>query len=216
MEEDSHQEDVGLVIIFIIGPPGTGKSTMCKLAISELGKLNTISCHHLSVGDYLREICKKKPSCDEEAVDIKFIERHLNTNQVLPPDILIPLLVEKLESDNEQSKLKNVWLIDGFPRSMETALAFEEKIGDPHGVIEVQCSAEMAKERFVKRGREISDDEGRWKTRAQEHLKAIKQIRDHYDSRMEYIDANGPEEEILEPFMKALRKMILKTIPKEI
>ena len=41
------------VVIFVIGGPGTGKGTQCKLLAKDFGMV------HLSIGDILRDIRKK-------------------------------------------------------------------------------------------------------------------------------------------------------------
>lgn len=114
-------------IVFVIGPPGSGKSTLC----SRLCQQNPDSFRHLSVGDYLRKLCETDesgfPSRGHWRISKEEVARHLKESRLLPPDTIIPLIQAKLFEDS--SSPTSGWLIDGFPRDIETALAFEKEVG---------------------------------------------------------------------------------------
>ncbi|KAI0116376.1 P-loop containing nucleoside triphosphate hydrolase protein [Nemania sp. FL0031] len=190
-------------IIFVLGSPGSGKGTLCKLATQKLGSSHH-RYHHLSVGDYLRELSHPGTPSEGKSAEQKIIHDHLRDNKLLPSEVLIPILKRKINSaPNEKSALTTL-LIDGFPRNMETALAFEEKIGKPLKVITLECRRSIAEERYLSRAREKIDDEKRFDKRHNEYVENMKAIRGHYASILVTVPVDGSLEQCLKGFMAVL------------
>lgn len=121
-------------IVFVIGPPGSGKGTLCSRICQQIPG----SFRHLSVGDYLRELCNAAASEAQPGetrgqgdgrLPLDEIATYVQKSKLLPPETIVPLLKEKLLDG--QSSSSPGWLIDGFPRDIETALAFEKEAGGP-------------------------------------------------------------------------------------
>lgn len=121
-------------IIFVIGPPGAGKSNLC----AEICEWFPGGFRHLSVGRYLRELFSNdgeeastaKPcSGDSETgcLPPDEIENYLRENRTLPAETIVPLIKAKLLGSDPSSSA--CWLIEGFPRDVKTALAFEREVG---------------------------------------------------------------------------------------
>uniref|UniRef100_A0A6B2G173 UMP-CMP kinase (Trinotate prediction) n=1 Tax=Myxobolus squamalis TaxID=59785 RepID=A0A6B2G173_MYXSQ len=89
-------------IVFVLGPPGSGKGTQCKLLADKY------KIHHMSAGDLLR---REKDSGSDVG---KGIEIYMKEGEIVPVEITIGLL------EDEMNRLgwSNTFLIDGFPRSM--------------------------------------------------------------------------------------------------
>lgn len=190
-------------IVFVLGLPGSGKGTLCKLVADQ----SDISGHrycHISTGDYLRELCKSEVSDDTLSFDLNRIRKHLRESKLLPSHVLVPVLEHKISSIPKESNATTTWLIDGFPRNMETALVFEEKIGKPVKVIVLECARDVAQHRFLSRGRERSDDEKLFTRRYEEYVENMKAIREHYGSALESICVDGTREESLAEFIRVL------------
>lgn len=128
-------------IVFVIGPPASGKGTLCSRLCQQIPD----SFAHLSVGDYLRELCSAPRSEDPPAEDPQpdgprlqpsaegagrlpreEIAECLQDSRLLPPGTIVPLIKEKLLEG--QSSPGHGWVIDGFPRDIETARAFEKEV----------------------------------------------------------------------------------------
>ena len=101
-----------------MGPAGAGKGTMSDLIIKHY------DIPHISTGDMLRENVKNNTELGQQA------KAYMNTGKLVP-DELINAMVEKrlLEDDCQKG-----YLLDGFPRTLVQAKAFEEmaeRIGKP-------------------------------------------------------------------------------------
>ncbi|KAI2464708.1 P-loop containing nucleoside triphosphate hydrolase protein [Annulohypoxylon bovei var. microspora] len=201
-------------IIFVLGPPGSGKGTLCKLTTN---RLNTSghSYRHLSVGDYLRQLCETGVPCEDESFDFDKIRNHLRESKLLPADVLIPVLEHKIGSILDGNGTAITWLVDGFPRNIETTLAFEEKIGKPVKVVVLECTHDTAQRRFLNRSREKSDDEKRFEKRYGEYVENMQAIREHYKSNIETICVDGTSEEYLGKFISALPPITTDTKSKD-
>lgn len=104
--------------ILIMGPAGAGKGTMSDLIIKEY------DIPHISTGDMLRENVRNNTELGQQAKEF------MNSGKLVP-DELINAMVEKrlLEPDCQKG-----YLLDGFPRTLVQAKAFEEmaeRIGKP-------------------------------------------------------------------------------------
>ncbi|KAF2966164.1 hypothetical protein GQX73_g7413 [Xylaria multiplex] len=189
------------VIICVLGPPGSGKGTVCRSAAEMLHSPGRVY-RHLSVGDYLRDICDPKTPCEVEGVDRDKIRGYLRDNKLLPSDVLIPLLKHKIDSAPKTDT--TVWLIDGFPRNMETTHVFEKEIGKPEMVIILDCDREVAERRYLMRGRETMDDKERFSKRYDGYTNNAEAIRKHYEDIAVFISANGSKDTCLSQFLVTL------------
>ncbi|KAI0403483.1 P-loop containing nucleoside triphosphate hydrolase protein [Xylaria palmicola] len=193
-------------VVFVLGPPGSGKGTLCKEAVKRLGTPDRL-LFHLSVGDYLRQISRQQASDEVESSHHGIVRQYLRDTKLLPASELIPLLKHKMDKTPMEARANAIWLIDGFPRNMETALAFEEKMGKPASVIVLCCSPDTAAARFLKRGREAADDKKRFDKRYGEYEEYRDAICEHYENIKHVVDAEeGGLEDSLRGFLEALRK----------
>jgi adenylate kinase len=97
------------VILIFLGPPGAGKGTQAKLLSQRMGFL------HLSTGDLLREAVKNQTPLGKKAKE--FMDR----GELVPDELIVQLIEETMPKDG------NV-ILDGFPRTVNQALALEEML----------------------------------------------------------------------------------------
>ena len=125
--------------ILIMGPAGAGKGTMSDLIIKEF------ALPHISTGDMLRENVRNSTELGLQAKEF------MNTGRLVP-DELINAMVEKrlLEPDCQKG-----YLLDGFPRTLVQAKAFEEmaeRIGKPvESVLALEVSFDTLVDRITGR-----------------------------------------------------------------
>lgn len=96
--------------LIFLGAPGAGKGTYAF-------KLKTLkNLAHISTGEILRE------SFDHPEHG-SMIKEIMSTGKLIPDDVIISLLSERLKKDDCQ----NGFILDGFPRTLKQAEALEEK-----------------------------------------------------------------------------------------
>ncbi|GAB7359412.1 hypothetical protein MBLNU230_g6061t1 [Neophaeotheca triangularis] len=127
-------------VVFVLGGPGAGKGTQCSNLVRDYG------FRHLSAGDLLRAEQDRPGS---EFGDM--IRTYIKEGQIVPMEVTIQLL-ENAMNDTIKESGERKFLIDGFPRKMDQAVAFEEKVVPCRFVLFFDCSEETMKERLLKRG----------------------------------------------------------------
>ena len=95
--------------IILFGAPGVGKGTQAKILSSKL------NIPHISTGDILRLAVKEKTPLGLKA------QQAMNKGELVSDDIMIGIIKDTLE----QSRCKNGFILDGFPRTINQA----EEIG---------------------------------------------------------------------------------------
>lgn len=83
---------------------------------------------------------------DDEAVD-KLIREVSNAGHLVSDEVVLTLLKKAIENSDS-----TLFLLDGYPRVLEQARAFESKIGAPDVVVSIDISDETMTERLLKRG----------------------------------------------------------------
>ncbi|XP_060977579.1 adenylate kinase isoenzyme 5 isoform X2 [Dama dama] len=125
-------------IIFIIGGPGSGKGTQCGKLVEKYGFT------HLSTGELLRN------ELSSESERSKLIRGIMERGELVPSGIILELLKEAMVASLSSTK---GFLIDGYPREVKQGEEFGRRIGDPHLVICMDCSADTMTNRLLQRSR---------------------------------------------------------------
>ncbi|MBU2541872.1 MAG: adenylate kinase [Candidatus Omnitrophica bacterium] len=132
--------------IILLGSPGAGKGTQAVL----LSKKFNIP--HISTGDLLRQAVRNETSLGKEAKS--YIDRG-----VLVPDNLVTLLVEnKLEAIDAGKG----FILDGFPRNIQQAIAVDAILKKLSTVIDWVIYLKASEETIIQRlsGRRVCKDCG--------------------------------------------------------
>uniref|UniRef100_A0A8C9QPS5 Adenylate kinase 4, mitochondrial n=1 Tax=Spermophilus dauricus TaxID=99837 RepID=A0A8C9QPS5_SPEDA len=116
----------------ILGPPGSGKGTVCQRIAQNFG------LQHLSSGHFLRENLKANTVGEMARQD-------LEKGLLVPDHVTTRLMVSELELRSGQH-----WLLDGFPRTIVQAEA-PDKICDLDLVISLNIPFETLKDRLSRR-----------------------------------------------------------------
>lgn len=96
--------------IIFIAPPAAGKGTQSKLLC------DAYHIPHISTGDLLREASKTE---NERG---KLIKEKMEQGAFVSDDIILELIEERLK----EKDCDNGYILDGFPRNIEQAIAYEE------------------------------------------------------------------------------------------
>lgn len=97
-------------IIILLGPPGCGKGTQAQILKQEL------NIPHISTGDILRAEVSK-----QSEIGIKAKE-YMHNGQLVPEEIMIEMVITKLKSRD----CAGGYILDGFPRTVNQALALDK------------------------------------------------------------------------------------------
>ena len=124
-----------MISIILIAPPAAGKGTQSDLLVEKYGFV------HISTGDMLREVAKH----DE------IIREKLNSGNLIDDDVVFSLLKERLLADD----CKRGFILDGFPRTVNQAIRYDEMIDElgitSNVVIFLDVDREIALKRIVGR-----------------------------------------------------------------
>eukprot|EP01029_Cantina_marsupialis_P030038 TRINITY_DN791_c0_g2_i2.p1 TRINITY_DN791_c0_g2~~TRINITY_DN791_c0_g2_i2.p1 ORF type:complete len:793 (+),score=349.14 TRINITY_DN791_c0_g2_i2:187-2565(+) len=123
-------------IVFVLGGPGSGKGTQCARIIERF-----TGWVHLSAGDQLRAAIRQGSSHG------KAIQKHIEEGSLVPVEVTLALL-QKAMTASGRSK----FLIDGFPRAIDQAEAFEKGVGPCYSVLFFDCTEEEMRKRLLQRG----------------------------------------------------------------
>lgn len=96
--------------IILLGPPGAGKGTQAEILSTKLN-LNTIS-----TGVMLRTAIREKTNLGEIAA------KYINDGKLVPDDVVVGIVKERLT----QPDCENGFILDGFPRTTQQAVALSE------------------------------------------------------------------------------------------
>ena len=97
------------IVHFILGGPGSGKSTNCKRIAEAQGFV------HISVGQLRRQEAAKPTSKYGEAIN-----KCLDYGDIIDADVAIQMLQEEMTRQMERPDWANkTFLIDGFPRNAD-------------------------------------------------------------------------------------------------
>ena len=128
-------------VVFVLGGPGTGKGTMCKLAEDQLGWT------HFSMGDLLRD------ELETGGPNAAVIEAHIAAGQLVPNTITVALLQSAMETTTRSTGKTN-FLLDGFPRSLDNLQAWRNLFGDElPTMLYFDCPFEVLEARILGRAK---------------------------------------------------------------
>jgi adenylate kinase len=122
--------------VLVLGPPGSGKATQCKLIADYYG-LTVISTREL-----LRREINSKTELGLKA------KEYMEKGDQVPDDIIVQLVAERMEEPHVRH---NGWVMDGFPRTSQQADALALKGMVPTSVLVLDVTDEMAEHRATGR-----------------------------------------------------------------
>ncbi|KAF2683258.1 UMP-CMP kinase-like protein [Lentithecium fluviatile CBS 122367] len=158
-----------VTVIFVLGGPGAGKGTQCAYLVSDYG------FKHLSAGDLLREEQDRPGSEFGE-----MIKTYIREGTIVPMEVTVQLLENAMKVAIEKEK-KTLFLIDGFPRKLDQAHAFERTVVPSKFTLFFDCPEDVMQERLLNRGKTSG--------RADDNIESIKKrFRTFVETSMPVVD----------------------------
>lgn len=167
--KDGKGDTGGRRIFFVLGGPGSGKGTQCANLVSKM------AFDHFSAGDLLRAEVK---SGSEQGI---MIDEMIKEGKIVPGEITIGLLKVAIEASTAPGVL-----IDGFPRQLDQAGAFEKDVSDFEFVLFFDCPEEEMERRLMERGKtsgRVDDNIDSIKKRFQTFVKTSMPVIEYYEAK---------------------------------
>ncbi|URA09058.1 adenylate kinase [Thermospira aquatica] len=98
--------------VALIAPPGGGKGTQAAMMKEHFGLV------HIATGDIFRAIVRGEYKGN---MDVEMIKGYMARGELIPDQVVIDLVVERIS----QPDCAKGYLMDGFPRTVEQAKAFD-------------------------------------------------------------------------------------------
>lgn len=173
-------------IIFLMGGPGSGKGTQCEKLAEKYGFT------HLSTGELLRQ------ELTSESERSKLIRDIMERGDLVPSGVVLELLKEAMVASLGNTK---GFLIDGYPREVKQGEEFGRRIGDPHLVICMDCSADTMTNRLLQRSQSSQRGEDGAKSiakRLEAYHRASIPVVTYYErkTQLRKVNAEGTPEQV--------------------
>ncbi|MDX1639419.1 MAG: adenylate kinase [Balneolaceae bacterium] len=173
--------------LIIFGPPGAGKGTQAQ-KISEEYEIP-----HLSTGEIFRSAIKNETELGKKVKSI------LDAGELVPDETVVDLVEEELQKE----KYQDGYILDGFPRTVPQAEAFEEILQSNNQSLDAFLVLEVPEDELVKRilsrgeGRSDDTEEG-VKNRLEVYQNETAPVLNYYrkHGKVQKIDGVGSIDEI--------------------
>jgi len=129
--------------IIVMGGPASGKGTQCEMIQQ---KYNVV---HLSTGDMLRASLAAKTEIGLQA------KEYMDAGRLVPDDLIVKLVKDRINQPDCQER---GYLLDGFPRTREQALALRRMGIEPDTFLFIDVPDDALVERVV--GRRLDPVDG--------------------------------------------------------
>lgn len=120
--------------IVLLGAPGSGKGTQCKLIASQYGLL------HLSSGDILRE---QRAAGTELG---KTAQSYMDSGGLVPDEIIVEMMIDAIKKAPEAG-----FVLDGFPRTVNQAVELEKALSSNGQEIDAVLNLDVDEEAITRR-----------------------------------------------------------------
>jgi len=180
--------------VVLLGPPGAGKGTQAVKLSEKLG------IPQISTGDLFRKNISEGTPLGVEA------KRYLDAGDLVPSELTNKLVEDRIE----QPDAVDGFILDGYPRSVEQARAFDEMLKNHNtkldAVLEFAVSEEELLERLKSRGR-ADDTEEVIHNRMQVYRDETEPLLEYYSrNNLQTVNAVGALDEVFARALRALGK----------
>jgi adenylate kinase len=132
--------------LILLGPPGAGKGTQAEKIAKEF------NIPHISTGDIFRANIKNETELGLKA------KQYIDNGELVPDSVVVAIVEDRIKQDDT----KNGFLLDGFPRTENQALALDEVLNESgislDAVINIKVDSQVLVSRIT--GRRICKDCG--------------------------------------------------------
>jgi adenylate kinase len=123
------------VRLVLLGPPGAGKGTQAKLLQEHF------DIPQISTGDILRRAAKEGTTFGKRA------KKYMDRGELVPDSVILDIVEERLSADD----CHKGFLLDGFPRTVVQAEAFQTMLDRQNQVLDGAVSLRVPRQKLVAR-----------------------------------------------------------------
>lgn len=168
-------------VVFVCGGPASGKGTQCARLVEEFGYT------HLSLGDLMR-LEAEKPTKEGER-----LKKTMADGGLVPTEQTVAILVNGMIASPSPA-----YLIDGFPRSTDQALYFEQNVLECQKILHFEVTEQVMFERCQKRAESsgrTDDNPETMKKRVANYKETSEPVVEYYErfGKVVTIDSNGTD-----------------------
>lgn len=178
--------------IVIMGPPGSGKGTVCKRLVEDF------NYRYICAGDLLREEKASGSSLGKQIASI------IDQGNLVPDEMITKIMFREI---SKPISINQSYLIDGYPRTIKQARDLDRMINVTI-VIWLDVSDETTIQRNLKRGKTSGrpDDSNVEiiKQRIQNYKKDSLPLKDYYGQIIIEIDGEGTPGEVYNNIVNTL------------
>ncbi len=172
-----------MINLILFGPPGSGKGTQAQKLVEKYG------IAHLSTGDMFRYELGNNTELGQLA------KSYMDKGQLVPDSVTIAMLQQRMESD----RVKNGFILDGFPRTIAQAEALDELLNKKNIKMTAMISLVVDEEELISRllnrgkssGRADDVNESIIRKRLQVYRDETTPVYDYYDAQKIAVQVNG-------------------------
>ena len=121
--------------LILLGPPGAGKGTQAAKIIEKY------NIPHISTGDIFRKNISEGTKLGLKA------KSYMDKGELVPDSLVIEIATDRLTEDD----CKNGFLLDGFPRTVEQAVALDAFLRERGQKIDHVLDIDVEKEELIER-----------------------------------------------------------------
>lgn len=129
-------------LVSVLGGPASGKAVQCASLAKELGMVT------VAPSELLRNEIKNGTEVG------KLVGEMLHDNVVVPTEIVTKLIKKKIDHHTEAAARAGTdvaFVLDGFPRTLHQAIAFERDVAEISVVVYLECEEAVLRQRIAER-----------------------------------------------------------------
>ena len=192
----------GKPIVWVMGPPGSGRGSQCERLYSQY------NFAHLSSGQLLRDKVMSDPVTYKEAFKL------MAEGLPVPNEIVTKVLGEgMLKAAAEESC--NGFLIDGYPSDEDQCTVFEEAIGGPTIILFLGQLNDIKLCERLKGRSNFDDSSDSIKKRLETFTNKTKPIINKYKKQINVINADRSIDDVFKEIKSVFAKFDIKECPNE-